>query len=56
MGRLYAYAADKFTQNLSSPLSLYMSFSDEFEVAMITIDEATAILEITHSDDIALPF
>ena len=44
MGRLYAYAADTFTQNLSSSLSLYMRFSEEMEVVMmITIDEATAI-------------
>ena len=44
MGRLYAYPADKFTQNLSSSLSLYIRFSKEMEVVMmITIDEATAI-------------
>ena len=36
------------TQNLSSPLSLYMGFSDETEVAMITIDEATASRDYTQ--------
>lgn len=36
------------TQNLSSPLSHYMGFSDETEVAMITIDEATASRDYTQ--------
>ena len=36
------------TQNLSSPLSLYMGFSDETEVAMITTDEATASRDYTQ--------
>ena len=50
MGRLYAYAADEFrnTNGLSSPLSLYTRFSDETEVAMITIDEATASRDYTQ--------
>lgn len=50
MVRLYAYAADEFrnTNGLSSPLSLYTRFSDETEVAMITIDEATASTDYTQ--------
>ena len=47
MGRLYAYAADEF-RHTKPLLSLYMGFSDETEVAMITIDEATASRDYTQ--------
>ena len=47
MGRLYAYAADEF-RHTKPLLSLYIGFSDETEVAMITIDEATASRDYTQ--------